>query len=168
MNFDVRFRPGKLNTIADALSRVELLPEQQDWEEAPVKEYLQRFAENRKLLRAVTRQQAKAFDPPPSHDKHNQPHISCQSTLTSNTDQYEAIFIILFASNSELIKKFINNDDSFTPSNQFQPLSETHSIAILTSIPLQQTELGTLVKTITRKVDDQRLHKIGQQGSRET
>lgn len=121
---------------------------------------MDRYAENKKLLRAVTRQQAKAFDDKPSHAEHNQPFITCQSTLTSNKDQYQSIFIIIFTSNTELIKKFTNDDDKFKPSNQFQPLSDIHSIATLTSMPLQQSELESIIKAIARRVDDQNLTKI--------
>lgn len=32
LNFDVRFLPGKMNVVADALSRIELTPMEEEWE----------------------------------------------------------------------------------------------------------------------------------------
>lgn len=159
-NFDIRFKPGKLNSVADALSRIELNPCENIWKEMAIKEYLKQYAQNQKLVRAITRQQAKAFDKPLSHTEQQRPIIICQPSLATDKDGYEHVFEIVTLSNERRLLDLATDESLLTPAKEFKPLSPQHSLITINRLPVQQSELRKIVEKIALKIEEHQYETV--------
>lgn len=144
-NFDIRYQPGKLNVVADALSRIEL-PIQDEWVEIPITEFIQRHCKTSKQIRAITRSRATAFDKASTTNK-IRPFIICTSGLATERSDYDHIFSVFTAKNKQLIQQTLN-DDNFDKTTTFIQVSNKHSFTTINSIPIKQTEIKEIIYKI--------------------
>lgn len=161
LDFDIRFRPGKLNSVADALSRIEQDLDDDIWKEMEIKDYLLEYAQNQKLVRVVTRQQAKAFDGPTTHTAKHNPTIHCRSSLATNKNDYQHIFEIVALANDKRIFDLTQNEDLIAPTNEFLAVTPRHSFITVNRIPLIQSELQSIVEKIVNKIEEHEFEEIG-------
>lgn len=167
LNFDIRFRPGKLNVVADALSRIELTAENDTWQQLPIGEYLKRYAEDKKLVRVITRQRAKMEQPSEqrepkktnAHAEKHKPFIRCEPYIATDKDNYQHIFNVISATGGKRFGKVVN-DNGILPSKELQPISPTQSIITYTSIPIQAVEIESIVMRIVEKIHEEDLEKV--------
>lgn len=161
LDFDIRFRPGKLNSVADALSRIEIQSDPDIIREMAVKDYLMEYAQNKKLVRAVTRQQAKAFDGSTTHTEKHKPTIYCRPSLATEKNDYQHIFELVTLANEKRIFELTKSEDAIAPMGEFAPITPLHSFITINRVPMQHTELQSIVKLIVRAVRENDYIEIG-------
>lgn len=98
-----------MNKVADALSRIEMAPEHDIWEELPADEFLKRYSNDQKFVRMFTTSKAKQYEQPSLHENEpptlnpNQPYIICVPGLATIWGGYDYIFHVITAENDDLI-----------------------------------------------------------------
>lgn len=156
-NFDIRYQPGKLNVVADALSRIELQHPDQ-WDEVPIDEFLKRHVPQTKQLRAITRSKAQAYDQP-SNKNTSTPFIICNSGLANESDDFAYIFSIVLITNKSLIQK-LTKDEEFEKTTTFVQITDKHAMVTINSLPVRQAELKNIVNMILMKTNDKKFANI--------
>lgn len=150
-NFDIRYQPGKLNVVADALSRIEV-PDQNQWDEIPITEFIKRHVKPTKQLRAITRSRTTVFDQ--SKNKNDtKPFIQCANGLATEKCGYDHVFSVISLANKTLIEK-LTQDSEFEKTSKFIQISDKHSIITINSLPIKQDEIKAIVNTIFKFTSD--------------
>lgn len=149
-NFDIRYQPGKLNVVADALSRIEI-PDQNQWYEIPITEFIKRHVNVTKQLRAITRSRTTVFEQ--SKNKNDtKPFIECTNGLATEKCGYGHIFSVILLANKTLIEKLTQNSE-FEKTSKFVQISSKHSIITINSIPIKD-EIKAIINAIVKFTSD--------------
>lgn len=165
-NYKIVHRPGKLNQVADALSRLEFD------EEMDLQEYLSKFSNqapieneelNTKQIRAITRQQTAAAttmkpEPPPNTTVY-EPFISHHPDIATQDSEYDCIFSVISEKNKRLLT-LLTNDSEFEQTNGLIKLHDTHYIATLNKPTAEQNELRKIIDSISTTCKDNEFHSI--------
>lgn len=156
-NFDIKYQPGKLNVVADALSRIEI-EDPEKWDEIPIDEFIKRHVPQTKHIRALTRSKANAFDDSNVQTK-SKPFIVYNNGTATEDSDYNHIFSVITISNKTLIRRFVK-DEEFEKTSKFISISPRHSFITINSLPAKQNELKSIISSIYKKVVNENIPNI--------
>lgn len=157
-NFDVIYQPGKLNVVADALSRVIVPEEGEQWHCIPITDFIEKHVKPSKAINRITRSRAAAFaDPVPTVRR--LPTIMIKNGAPNAADCYDHIFSIASSSNKKFIKKLIDEKE-INDKTVFKNISAKESLIVIRSLPPSQNEIESTAKIIETKIIESKYEKV--------
>lgn len=156
-NFDILYQPGKLNVVADALSRI-TFTDTDIWQKVPIKEFIQRHVQSIKAIRKIFRQSPIAFSTENRLSKLAS-YVYIENSKTKKTQQYEQTYTIISIADKNSMSKFMTVDQSKNTS-AVQKISDLHSIIIVKSIPVKDNEIRGAIQIIQGHASSNNYKKI--------
>lgn len=136
-NFDVIYQPGKLNVVADALSR-NRINETESWEKVPVEEFIKRHINTTKQVRRLIRQSPityKVF----SSKCQIVAYVHIESGKPRKSHNYEHIYSIFSSANNKAISKLIDPKSPPKP-NKLHQIDDKHSLITVKPLILENAD----------------------------
>lgn len=143
-NFDVHYQPGKLNVVADALSRIEYSDPEQ-WDQVPVSEFIKRHVDIKKTIKRIMRQRAIAFSAPNTIMK-IAAHVSIKNGKPKSR-YHQQLYTITSSENKTEIAKLID-PSRIKDSLRIYKISDLHSLITIKPTETGQNEIQSIVNAI--------------------
>lgn len=154
-NFNIMYQPGKLNVVADALSRVEILND--EWHQMPVHQFVEKHANSSKQMKRMIKQSVLPMGNPTRSAK-IMATIIMKAGQSRKSYGYDHIYTIISASNKEKIDQLMTT--SAKSNALLQKINDKHSLMLVKSMPVNHQEIEKIVDKLEKHVNENELNTI--------